>query len=424
MTVILILSCALLVCLILSAFFSGSEMAYSSANRIRLENLAEEKNRKAARALNISQNYDKALSAILIGNNLVNIAASSIGSVLVYFIFGKDDSYAWISTVCVTILVIIFGETIPKIKSKKNATTVAMRYSFALEILMIILKPAVWLVVGLVNTITAPLKGQEEDENDDEYVEELQSIVETAETEGIFDEDDSELIQNAIEFPDVSAFEVMTSRVDVQAIDIDDTWEEILDFISSTPYSRIPVYQDSIDNIIGILHLNMFFSRFAENRNQEIDLKSILMPVCYVYKTMKMPSVLKTLKQARQHIAIVTDEYSGTLGIVTMEDVLEQIVGDIWDESDTIERDIVIRKKNEFELDGDLSISEFLELLEISEDDFEADSETVGGWVIEKLDHFPVSGESFEFDNLSVKVLETSPRRVDKVLIKKNDAEN
>lgn len=420
---ITILSFSIVICLILSAFFSGSEMAYSSVNKIRLENMAEEGNKKAKRALKISENYDKALSAILIGNNLVNIAASSIGSVLVYYIFNGDNSFAWISTLAITILVIVFGETIPKIKSKKNSTSVAMNYSLPLSILIAVLKPAVWCVVGLVHLITKPLKGQKEDDNEDESVEELQSIVETAENEGVLDEEDSELIQNAIEFPDISASEVMTSRVDVQAIDINDSWEEILSFISTTPYSRIPVYEDSMDNIIGVLHLNFFFSKIAENKNREIDLRPILMPACYVYKTMKLPSVLRILKEARQHLAIVTDEYSGTLGVVTMEDVLEQIVGDIWDESDTIERDIVQKTDNTFELDGDLPISEFLDFLEIDESDFEAESETVGGWVIEMLDRFPEPGESFEFRTFTITAVQTSERRVDRVLVKKNGAE-
>lgn len=425
MITIIILSISIVVCLFLSAYFSGSEMAFSSANVIRLENLAEKGNKKAQRTLSLCNNYDKALSTILIGNNLVNIACSSIGSVLVYYIFNFNDSYIWISTLTITILVIIFGETIPKILSKKNATEIAMRNSFTLRILMTILKPIVFMVVSCVNIILLPFKGQEDEEDDsEESVEELQSIIETAESEGIIDEDDSELIQNAIDFSDISASEVMTARVDVQAIDIDDPWEEILTFICNTAYSRIPVYEDSIDNIIGILHLNVFFREVAENKNKQIDLRPLLMKPCYVYKTMKLPSVLNIIKDSKQHLAIVSDEYSGTLGVITLEDVLEQIVGEIWDETDTIENEIIQKNENEFILDGDVPISEFLEIVQISEDEFEAESETVGGWVIEILDRFPNKGDSFNFRNLSIKVLQSDERRVDRILVKNNGVED
>jgi len=416
-TYICLLSAGIILCLLLSAFFSGAEMAFSSANTVRLENLRENGNRGAKRALELIENFDSVLSAILIGNNLVNIASSSIASVLVIMLL--SDSYAWVATVVMTILVIIFGETIPKIKSKKNATEQAIRYSGAAKFFMIILKPATTVVVWLVNFILLPFNNAEEDEEDEEEsVEELQSIIETAEEEGVIDTDDSELIQNAIDFSDISASEVMTARVDVQAISIDDSWEEILEFVNNTPYSRIPVYKDSIDDVIGVLHLNRFFREVAENKT-ETDLKDLLMPPCYVYKTMKLPSVLNILKKAKQHLAIVTDEYSGTLGVVTMEDVLEQIVGDIWDETDTVETDVVVKNSNEFEVDGDLSISEFLELAEIDEDTFDYESETVGGWVIEMLERFPSPGDSFTFEDLEITVVESDELRVEKLLVKK-----
>lgn len=417
MITIYILSTLIILCILLSAFFSGSEMAYSSVNAVRLENLNENGNKKAKRALFISEHFDDALSAILIGNNLVNIAASSIGSVLVITIM-NSDSYAWISTVVMTLLIIIFGETIPKITAKKNSTNVSLRNSFSIRFLMIILKPAVVLVVWLVKIITLPLKGQKEDEEDsEESVEELQSIIDTAEDEGVLDSEDSQIIQNAIDFSEIMASEVMTARVDVVAIDIDDPYEEIVKQIESSAYSRIPVYQDSIDNVVGILHINRYFIAATENKDKEVDIKSLLMEPCFVYKTQKLPSVLNTLKTARQHLAVVTDEYSGTLGVVTMEDVLEQIVGDIWDETDTVEAEVIKKNEKEMEIDGDLPISEFLELVGISEDEFEADSETVGGWTVEKLDHFPTAGEKFTEGNFTVTVLNVDGRRVDKVLV-------
>ena len=433
MITIILVSAGILSCLILSAFFSGSEMAYSACNTVRLENISEEKTKgwkRARRALRATRHFDTALSAILIGNNLVNIAASSLSSVLLLLVSGSTD-YAWLATIILTVLVIIFGETIPKIYSKKNATSVAMRVSGFINVLTIIFRPVIWIVVGLVRLITMGIRQEKEDS--EESVEELQSIIETAEDEGIIDEDDSQLMQAAIDFSDISASEVMTARVDVHAIDIDDSWTEIRKAIEESPYSRIPVYQDSIDNIIGILHLNMVFKALTDHEENAlfdsqatgtdddscpIDLRALLMKPCYVYKTMKLPSVLNALKKARQHLAVVTDEYSGTLGIISMEDVLEQIVGEIYDETDVVDPDVIRKNDNEFEVDGDLSIGEFIELAGLDEDSFEAESETAGGWVVERLGHFPTDGEEFQSDGLSVKVLAMDGLRVEKLLVR------
>ena len=425
--IIAILVFAIIDCIILSACFSASEMAYSSCNTVRLENIHEEKTKGwklAGIALKITGNFDNALSAILIGNNLVNIAASSLSSVFVIVLMGSD-SYTWLSTIILTILVVIFGETIPKIYAKKYSTTLSMRFAPFIRFLMILFTPVIAIVVGLVRLLTFWIK-KEKEEGQDESVEELQSIIETAEDEGIIDKDDSSLMQAAIDFADISASEVMTARVDVHAIDIDDPWSEIIKSIEESPYSRIPVYRESIDNIIGILHLNTVFKALTDQEGTEtpIDLTSLLMPPCYVYKTMKMPQVLSTLKAAKQHLAIVTDEYSGTLGVISMEDVLEQIVGEIYDETDEIDPDVIKKNDNEFEVDGDLPIGEFLELVHINEEDFEAESETVGGWVVEMLGHFPSAGEKLSYKDIELEVLSMDGLRVEKILIRINQSES
>ena len=425
--IIAILVFAIIDCIILSACFSASEMAYSSCNTVRLENIHEEKTKGwklAGIALKITGNFDNALSAILIGNNLVNIAASSLSSVFVIVLMGSD-SYTWLSTIILTILVVIFGETIPKIYAKKYSTTLSMRFAPFIRFLMILFTPVIAIVVGLVRLLTFWIK-KEKEEGQDESVEELQSIIETAEDEGIIDKDDSSLMQAAIDFADISASEVMTARVDVHAIDIDDPWSEIIKSIEESPYSRIPVYRESIDNIIGILHLNTVFKALTdhEEAGKPIDLNSLLMPPCYVYKTMKMPQVLSTLKAAKQHLAIVTDEYSGTLGVISMEDVLEQIVGEIYDETDEIDPDVIKKNDNEFEVDGDLPIGEFLELVHINEEDFEAESETVGGWVVEMLGHFPSAGEKLTYNDIELEVLSMDGLRVEKILIRINQSES
>ena len=354
----------LVACVALSAFFSASEMAYSSCSSLRLEHLRDDGSKRAGVAAKIAERFDDALSAILIGNNLVNIAASSLGSVLVILLTGSDQK-VWLATLIITVVIIIFGETIPKITAKKNANRFSERYAYLIRGLMLLLFPLIWLVVKLVWLLTLGMKG-EEDEDAEEAVEELQSLIETAEDEEVLDEDQSELVQAAIEFDQISASEVMTARVDVCAIDIEDDWEEILALVEEAPYSRLPVYEGSIDNIIGVLYLNHFLKAMTDDGRA--DIRKLLMPPCYVYKTMKLPAVLSQLKRAKQHLAIVSDEYGGTLGVLSMEDVLEQIVGDIWDETDTVEQEVVQRSEDEYELDGDMVLSDFLELLGIDED--------------------------------------------------------
>ena len=404
---------AILVCVFFSNFFSSSEMAYSACNRVRLENASDDGSKRAAAAVKIVERFDDTLSTILIGNNLVNIAASSLGSLAVMELLG--DGYAWVSTVVITTLVIIFGETIPKIVAKNSANRIALRHAYFIRILSVLFKPLIMLVVGLIRLICLPLKGERTDASDDDAVEELTSIIETAEDESVLDEDRSELVQAAIDFSDVMASEVMTARVDMLALDIEDDWDEVLKTIDESPYSRLPVYEDGVDNIIGVLYLNHFLKALAGD--EKPDIRSLLMPVCYVYKTMKLPAVLSELRRAKQHLAVVVDEYGGTLGVLSMEDVLEQLVGEIWDETDEVEEEIVERPDGRFELDGDMVISDFIELMELNEEDFDFESDTVGGWTIEMFGSFPKVGDSFEYENFTVTVLQMDGLRVEKILV-------
>lgn len=404
---------AILVCVFFSNFFSSSEMAYSACNRVRLENASDDGSKRAAAAVKIVERFDDTLSTILIGNNLVNIAASSLGSLAVMELLG--DGYAWVSTVVITTLVIIFGETIPKIVAKNSANRIALRHAYFIRILSVLFKPLIMLVVGLIRLICLPLKGERTDASDDDAVEELSSIIETAEDESVLDEDRSELVQAAIDFSDIMASEVMTARVDMLALDIEDDWDEMLKTIDESPYSRLPVYEDGVDNIIGVLYLNHFLKALAGD--EKPDIRSLLMPVCYVYKTMKLPAVLSELRRAKQHLAVVVDEYGGTLGVLSMEDVLEQLVGEIWDETDEVEEEIVERPDGRFELDGDMVISDFIELMELNEEDFDFESDTVGGWTIEMFGSFPKVGDSFEYENFTVTVLQMDGLRVEKILV-------
>ena len=245
---------------------------------------------------------------------------------------------------------------------------------------------------------------------------ELQSIIATAEDEDVLDEDRSELLRSALDFSDVSASEAMTARVDMVAIDIDDDWDEIVRIINDSSYSRLPVYSGSVDNIIGFLYLNRFFKAMMDGRPD--DLRAQLIPPCFVYKTTRLPDVLAKLRREQKHLAVVTDEYGGTLGVITMEDVLEELVGDIWDEKDVVENEVVTRPDGGYELDGAMTLSDFLELLDWNEDALDdADSTTVGGWTLERFGTFPKVGDSFRYENLTVTVLAMDGRRVERVLV-------
>lgn len=405
-------------CVFCSAFFSASEMALSSANRMRMESLSEDGSRAAARALRLIDNYDAALSAILIGNNLVNIAASSISSVIAILISVKlaapEGLCATLATAAATVLVIVFGETMPKIVAKKNPNRFTLAFAGVLRVLSVILYPAVWCVVRLVRLITGRMCPEADADSQEAAVEELQSIIETAEDEAVLDEERSELLLSAIDFADISASEVMTARVDMQAVDVDDSFDEIMQQLSDAPYSRIPVYENDTDNIIGVLHLNALYRAMLDG-DERPELRPLLSPPCFVYKTVKLPKVLEQLRRLKTHLAIVTDEYGGTAGVLSMEDILETIVGDIWDETDEVEPEVTEQADGTLWLDGDMSVGDCVELLELDEDSFDFESETVGGWCMEMLGGFAREGDGFAYGGWEFSVLETDDKRVEKL---------
>lgn len=410
---------ALLLLLCVCGFTSSAEMAFASANRVRLEHQAEEGVKAARIACRVYDRYDEMLSSILILNDLGNVLVSSLTSVIAINIAaaaGVDQGLIGIAaTILTTLVIIIFCETIPKITAKKQANRLSVRYAYAVAFLMIILFPVVFIATGLTRLLTKPFKGEREGDKD-AAADELASIIETVEGEGVIDNDRSELLRSALDFSDISVSEVMTSRVDMLSIDIDDEPEETAGIIDASPYSRLPVYEDSIDNIIGVLYLNYYYK--ALSTFGECDIRSVMLKPCYVYKTVKLPAVLSEMRRSRTQIAIVTDEYGGSMGIVSMEDVLEELVGDIWDETDEVEQEVVQHAEGLYEIDGDMTIGDFLELLETDEDDFETESSTVGGWTIEMLGHFPTRGEVFRYRDLLVTVLAVKGQRVEKVLVK------
>ncbi len=410
--------------LVLSAFFSGSEISFNASNKIRLRKSAEAGDKLSVTAYKISQNFTTALSAILIGNNLANIAASTAATVIfLELIPGSDGLASLVSTIFMTLLVLTFGEIVPKILAKENADIVVRWVAVPIRVLTLILFPIVALVMLFINLLRK-VWGRDNDEDTPTVTEdELSSIIDTIEEEGVIDEEKSDLLQSTLEFHDTTIREVMTPRIDLVTIDIDEDFDTIYQIIEHSHYSRIPVYEGSQDDIIGILYLNHFY-REAVNyidynigtKPQAFDIRPLLMKPCFLHKTMRLPSAMKILRERKTHIAVVIDEFGGTMGVVSMEDILEEIVGEIWDESDDIVTEITKTGEFTYEASGDMNIYDFFEYIDYRlSDEFETEYSTVGGWAVEMLDSNPSEGESFNFNNLYIVVTQMDDMRVTKI---------
>lgn len=401
-------SIIILIMLVLSACFSGTEAAYNSVNTMHLRREADESKSSSAKlAYKISENFATTLCTILIGNNLVNIAASSCATAIFMHLFigisGGDAIATVLSTAVLTIIVLIFGEIIPKILAKQHAPFICKLSAWPIQILTYILYPLIFIVMLLMNLIRKIWKTKNEEEPD-VTEEELSSIIDTVEKEGVIDEDQSDLLQSSLEFSDTTVEEIMTPRIDLVTIDLDDDFDDIAETIENSTFSRLPVYRDTIDDIIGILHLNLYYKEAVDRKN--VDIESLLLDTCYMHKTLKLPAALNMLREKQVHMAIVIDEFGGTLGVVTIEDILEEIVGDIWDESDEIVSEITEKSTNEYEILGEMSIGDLFYELDFSPKDFECEYSTVGGWAIQSLDSAPHVGDSFNFEHLTITVTE------------------
>ena len=404
----------IIICMIFSAFFSSSEIAFASANKVRLKRAAEEKKSLAAKlAYKIYNTYESALATILIGNNLVNIASESVGTMIVISLPMLGPSKAWVATILMTIIVLIFGEIVPKVVVKTMPETFSTLFAIPLYVLMIITKPIVIVVDGIIKLISHLWKRSVDTAPISE--EELESILDTVEDEGVIDEEKCDLLQSAFDFDEVQAYEIITPRVDMIAIDADSDRTEMLDLILESTYTRIPVYKDTVDNIIGILHANMVIRSLTENPNADI-LETLMEPV-FVHKTMPLDDVLRMMREKRSHMVVVTDEYGGVMGILTMEDVMEQLVGDIWDENDEIEPEVVELSEGLLEIDGDMRIEDFFDEVEFDDRDFDDDNATVGGFVVEQLGRYAEPGDQVDYENLSFTVLEADNRRIERLKV-------
>lgn len=407
----------------LSAFFSGSELALTNVNKLRLSNEADDGDKKAARALKLANDYDKMLSGVLIGNNLVNILCSSMATlVFLRFIPNNENLASIVSTAVMTVIILIFGEIVPKLAAKKNPESFAKTVSLPIRIVVIVFYPLILISLAIMHLI---IKKKNEEDEPTVTEDELVGIIDTVEKEGVIGEESGEMLRSAIEFNDMTLNEIITPRTDVLLIDADSSNGEILDIALNSRFSRIPVFEDTVDNIIGILYLNRYFREVSEKGAENVDIREMLMEPIYFHKAMKLPTAFDRMRSEKTHIAIVIDEFGGTLGIVTMEDILEEIVGDIWDENDEIENEITHTAENTYEVLGDMNIYDFFEEMELDEDELETDYSTVGGWAIEMLDGDPHEGDTFTYKNLFVVVTEMQDMRVIKltVLVKHEEEE-
>ncbi len=398
---------AMVACVICSAFFSATETAFSSYNRTRIKTLAEKGSKRASLVLKLSENYDKLLSTILIGNNIVNIAAASLGTVMFVKIYG--DIGATISTVVITVVVLIFGEISPKSIAKDFPEKFAMFSAPIIRFLIWILLPVNFLFTMWKKFLSLFFKDKGDDKMSQE---ELLMLVDEVQEEGSIDDSEGNLLRNAIEFSDLRAEEILTHRVDIESLSVDSSKEEIADMFATSKFSRLLVYKDDIDNIVGVLHIKDFYTKDGIT---DKSVEEIMTTPIFIHKTEKASSLLKRLQTEKSHIAVVLDEFGGTLGIVTMEDILEELVGEIWDEHDDVLEDFKQVGEGEYLVNCDMSMDDFCNFFDVKTD---SDSSTLNGWIAEKLDKVPEKDDNFLFENLDITVTETDAHRVMSALVK------
>ena len=403
---------ALVILVAFSAFFSASETAFSSLNQIRLKSRAEDGDAAAARVLAMAEQYDKLLSTILIGNNIVNIAAASIGTIIFTKMLGAERG-ATVSTIVLTVVVLVFGEVTPKSLAKETPERVATAVSPVLSLLMLLLTPLTWLFTQWKKLLGRFVHSGESDTITEG---ELMTMVSEAENDGELTDRESELIRSAIEFDDVEVEEILTPRVDVVAVEDDLPLEELAQTFAESGYSRLPVYHGTIDNIIGVVHEKDFYIARLKKATKIDDL---VVPTLYTTGSTQISQLLRTLREQHHHMAVVVDEYGGTEGIITLEDILEELVGEIWDEHDEVTEDFRKQSDGSWLVSGSASVDDLFETLDLPEDE-DIDSNTVNGLVQEKTCRLPKVGDRFALGKYEGVVTRTAKRRVTEVRLTPN----
>ena len=401
----------IVICVIFSAYFSATETAFLSLNKTKLKTMIEKGNKKAEHTLKVADNYDKLISTILIGNNIVNILASALATL--FFVellanLGKTNSNemgATISTVATTVVVLIFGEITPKSIAKDVPEKFAMFSTPLISFLMIVLTPLNFIFSLWKKLIAKVFKLEADNKMTSE---ELLMIVEEGQQEGAIEEAEGDLLKNAIEFNEKTAEDILTHRVDLEGVPSDASKEDIAEVFTESGYSRILVYEESIDNIIGTIHRKDFYVGSGISRKP---VSELIAPPFFIHKSEKINDLLKLLQSNKSHLAIVIDEYGGTLGIVTMEDILEELVGEIWDEHDEVTETFKELEEDTFIVDCSVNFSEFCDFFDLPAE-IETDSVSLGGWIMEQVGKIPEEGDSFTFENIDVTVTETDSHRV------------
>lgn len=402
------------VCIAFSAYFSATETAFTSLNRVSIKTLANDGDKRAERVLALVEKYDNLLSTILVGNNIVNIALSSLATV--FFIENINKNFgATLATIVVTIVVLIFGEITPKSIAKENAENFALAVSWSISFFTVVFTPLNFFFSLFKILATKIFKSKGVDSATEN---EILTLVDEAEEQGEFDSEESELIRSAIEFTDVEAIDIFTPRVDVVAVEYGASNSEIAKIFSKSGFTRLPIYEENIDNIIGTINQKEFYNKIY-NRSTPVD--EIISEPFFITPSMKISDLLKELQRQKRHIAIITDEYGGTKGIVTMEDILEELVGEIWDEHDDVVNEITKISEDTYTVVCSMDFEEFCEHFEI---EIETEMNSVGGFVMEQLSKVPDVGDKFTFENLSVEVTKADERRAEEIIVKVSEKQS
>jgi len=413
---VLILFIVLILFVIISSFFALCETSFTSMNRIRMKNYAKEGNKRAEKALRISEDYDRLITTILIGNNFVNMGAATISSILFVNFLMENSTEALaaaVSSIVITLVVLTFCEITPKCIAKERAERLAMSLSGALSFLIFIFYPMSVLFIGLKKLLTR--RSREEDEIPSMTEEELIVMIDEIEEEGTIDKYESELIKSAIEFDDITVGEMFTPRVDVTAIEIKAGKNEIKEMFRDTGFSRIPVYNGTIDRIVGVIYSKDFYNLYFESESRKIN--DIIRPVKFVPTTMKISALLKELQESKMHMAVVVDQYGGTMGIVTLEDIVEELIGEIWDESDEIVHAVSENEDGSHLVLGGANIHDMMEKTGIKMDLGDYEGHTMGGFVLYKLGRIPLNGDTLDLDNVKLVVKTVKNRRIREVVV-------
>lgn len=394
-----------------SAIFSSTETAFSSVNKIRMKNLAASGNKKAALVMKIKDSFDKALTAILVGNNIVNIASTSIATAAFTRLLGEGS--VGIATAVMTVVILVFGEVVPKSLASEHAESIAMAMAAPLYGLIVLFTP----IIFFFSCLKKALSGLIGDKNSQPSVteEELMYLVEEIEDEGVLEEQESDLVRSALQFDEITIEEILVPRVNIAAVEISDSIEKIKDVFFSENYSRLPVYENNIDNIVGIIHQSDFYKMYI---NGGSSIKEIMNKPLYTSKHKHISQCLLEMQKTKVHMAVVVDQYGGTEGIVTLEDIIEELVGDIYDEGDEEDRTFVKLSDGLFEVSGDLSIADMLEKMELPEDLIETDRNSVGGFFTDLLEHIPEKGEVAVSGIFTFTALEANEQKVSRIRVK------